>query len=666
MSNYLIHESSPYLLQHAENPVDWYPWGDEAFAKAKCEDKPVFLSIGYSTCHWCHVMAHESFEDGEVADYLNKHFVCVKVDKEERPDIDSMYMRVCMALTGSGGWPLSVFMEYSGKPFFAGTYFPKRARFGSIGFMELLETIRESWVNHRGDLTGSADSILAQLRAESRPRGRYAAGNLCEKAVSTFRSTYDAKYGGFGRAPKFPSPHNLLFLMEMSEHTGDKSCLDMAEATLLGMAKGGIFDHVGFGFSRYSTDEKWLAPHFEKMLYDNALLVMAYAKAYERSGNAHYRTVAEKTIAYIQREMTSPDGGFYSAQDADSEGVEGKYYVFLPEETIAVLGEDTGSAFNRIYDITGPGNFEGGSIPNQIKNDSLDESMAPHLEKLYQYRKNRMRLHKDDKILTAWNALMIAALCHAATAFACDAYLDAARRAAGFIEKNLADRDCLFASFRDGKRSSAGFLDDYAFYIYAQLALYQASLEESYLERAVTLTKKTIADFFDPAEGGFYIYGTGGERLLLRPKEAYDGAIPSGNSVMTMNLVSLSLLSVYEFEAALVQQLAFMDREASDYPAGHAFYLLATLKRSFPGHKITAVLQSASERERVKKNLLGQGFVRILDRATAEYPLKNGKTTYYLCRGQTCLPPSNAYPIQEDQSPEERLIQEGMQVETDE
>lgn len=669
--NRLSNQASPYLLQHAYNPVDWWPWCGEAFAKAKSEDKPVFLSVGYSTCHWCHVMAHESFEDDKVADFLNKHFICVKVDKEERPDIDSVYMRACMALTASGGWPLSVFMDHSGKPFFAGTYFPKRRRFGSIGFMELLETIRESWENDREELMRSAESIAAHMRAENRPRGRYAEDSLCERAVLTFRSTFDATYGGFGQAPKFPNPHNLLFLMEMSKHTGDKSCMDMAEATLLGMAKGGIFDHVGFGFSRYSTDEKWLAPHFEKMLYDNALLVMAYTKAYEHSGKAVYRTVAEKTIAYIQREMTDPGGGFYSAQDADSEGVEGKYYVFSPEETISVLGPDSAAAFNRIYDITERGNFEGGSIPNQIKNDSLDESMAPYLERLYQYRKNRMRLHKDDKILCAWNALMIAALCRAATVFACEAYLDAAHRAAGFIEENLAAGDSLLASFREGKRSGAGFLDDYAFYIYALLALYQATLEESYLARAVALTKKTITAFFDPEEGGFYVYGISGEQLLLRPKETYDGAIPSGNSIMAMNLVFLSLLSLDEFEAVLQQQLAFMDREASRYPAGYAFYLLATLKRSFPGQKVTAVLQSASERERVKKELLGEGFVRIMEAETDAYPLKDGKTTYYLCQGQTCLPATNAFPKQgkaipvADKSQGERLIQENTQIEAD-
>lgn len=644
MSNHLIHETSPYLLQHADNPVDWFPWGDEAFTKAKNEDKPVFLSVGYSTCHWCHVMAHESFEDREVADFLNTHFVCIKVDKEERPDIDSIYMRVCMSLTGSGGWPLSVFMDHSGKPFFAGTYFPKHGSLGSIGFAELLEAIRARWESGREALMVSAERIIAHIRAERRDNPTEK--NLVEKAVLAFKSSFDVKFGGFGQAPKFPAPHNLLFLMEAHEQIGDKSCLDMAEATLIGMAKGGIFDHIGFGFSRYSTDEKWLAPHFEKMLYDNALLVMAYTKAYECTGKAVYKTVAEKTIAYIQREMTDPDGGFYSAQDADSEGVEGKYYVFTPEETISVLGAEAALTFNQIYDITSAGNFEGGNIPSQIKNELLDDSMAPYLEKLYEYRKNRTMLHKDDKILTSWNALMIAALCRAADVFHCEAYLDAALRATAFIESNLIVGDNLFASYRAGVRSSAGFLDVYAFYIHALLSLYQSTLDEPYLERAVALTKKTIIEFFDHEQGGFYLYGASGEQLLIRPKETYDGAIPSGNSVMAMNLISLSLLSFDAFEDVLEQQLRYMDREVSNYPAGHAFYLLAALKRSFPGRKVTVVLKNQSEKESVKKALKGKGFVRILEVETVAYPLKDEKTTFYLCDGHICLPPTNEYPDQ--------------------
>jgi len=569
--NRLHNETSPYLIQHAENPVDWYPWGEEAFEKARREDKPVFLSIGYSTCHWCHVMAHESFEDAEAAELLNRHFVPVKVDKEERPDIDSIYMNVCVSLTGSGGWPLTAIMDSDGKPFFAGTYFPKRSRYGMPGLIEILENVNSHWKNNRQRLSDSAEKITAHINARSRkPLKNADSAQLIEQGLNYFKATYDPRYGGFGRAPKFPSPHNLLFLMEAYETHGDRNNLDMAETTLMSMAKGGIFDHIGFGFSRYSTDEKWLAPHFEKMLYDNALLIMAYTRAFELTKNPVYRSVAEKTILYVKREMTNEDGGFYSAEDADSDGVEGKFYVFTPREIISVLGEADGGRFCELYDISESGNFEGENIPNQINHAELDDSLLHLLPKLYEYRKNRNSLHKDDKILTAWNSLMIAALADAHRVFGKAEYLESAKKAAAFIEKNLCEKNSVFTSYRDGKRTDSGVLDDYAFYIYALLKLSDTA-------RAKTLMNKVIADFFDSENGGFFLTGSGAEALITRPKETHDGAIPSGNSVMAMNLLTLNLMTG-EYSDVFEKQMKFMASVAAEIPGGHSFFLYALLK----------------------------------------------------------------------------------------
>lgn len=642
--NELKNESSPYLLQHADNPVDWWPWRDEAFEKAKAEDKPVFLCIGYSTCHWCHVMAHESFEDAEVAGLLNEHFVCVKVDKEERPDIDSVYMDVCMALTGSGGWPLTIIMDHTGKPFFAGTYFPKKQRFGMNGLIEILHAVIEKWNNARGELLESANAIAAYVGTRRDP----AAGEpseperLIHRAVEQLKAAFDPRYGGFGRAPKFPTPHNLLFLMEYYEAAGDRRCLEMAEKTLVQMAKGGIFDHIGFGFSRYSTDERWLVPHFEKMLYDNALLVTAYTKAYALTKDETYRSVAEKTIEYIRREMTHAQGGFYAAQDADSDGVEGKYYVFTPPEIMAVLGEAEGREFCRIYDITDAGNFEGASIPNQIAQAKLSAQMEDAMPKLYAYRTARASLHKDDKILTAWNALMIAALADASLAFGQEVYLERAKLAAEFIETHLRDGERLLASCRDGKRSNTGFIDDYAFYTLALLKLYDATLDGAYLKKAEALAQRAIDEFFDHQRGGFYLYGNREKALVARPKEIYDGAMPSGNSVMTMNLLVLSSLAENAaIEQALDLQVGFMSAQATA-SGGNSFFLSSLLKREFPIRRITAVLSDAAEMDGIRRALRGKGQVTILEQETGEYRLLGGKTTYYVCDNNVCHPPTNA------------------------
>ncbi len=380
MSNRLQYETSPYLLQHKENPVNWYPWCEEAFERAKNEDKPVFLSIGYSSCHWCHVLAHESFEDNEIADILNQNFISIKVDKEERPDIDSVYMSVCQAFTGSGGWPTSIFMTAEQKPFFAGTYFPKTSSGGMIGFKELLIAISEAWKNNRDSLIQQSDKIINHLNKTKLPNNT-AEIELTHYAVSLYGKIYDKKYGGFGQAPKFPIPHNILFLLSYYERYKDENCLKMAENTLLQMYRGGMFDHIGYGFCRYSTDKKFLVPHFEKMLYDNALLILAYCKAYLVTDNSLYLEIAEKTAEYILREMTSNEGGFFSAQDADSEGEEGKYYLFTPEETIKILGKKDGEEFNKHFDITNTGNFEGKSIPNLLHSNPENKEFETFFQK---------------------------------------------------------------------------------------------------------------------------------------------------------------------------------------------------------------------------------------------------------------------------------------------
>ena len=638
LSNHLQHESSPYLLQHAENPVDWYPWCAEAFQRAKAEDKPVFLSIGYSTCHWCHVMAHESFEDPEIAALLNRWFISIKVDKEERPDIDSIYMAVCQAFTGSGGWPTSIFMTAEQKPFFAGTYFPKSSRRGMIGLRELLTAIHQKWESDRTLLLRQAEEIVSEL-GRSRQSGGSPDAAILEDAVSLYRQTYDRKHGGFGGAPKFPTPHNLLFLLAWYERHGDDACLEMAEHTLTQMYRGGLFDHIGYGFCRYSTDARFLVPHFEKMLYDNALLIMAYCRAHAVTKKAQYLEIAEKTAAYILREMTAPEGGFYSAQDADSDGEEGKFYLLTPEEVTALLGPEEGEAFCRHFDITPGGNFEGKSIPNLLNSDQADKRFDGVLEQVRQYRKTRCALHLDDNILTSWNGLMIAAMCQLYRLSGNTAYLTAAKRADAFIQKHLMENGTLFVSYRDGRRGVKGFLDDYAAYIFAQLALYGATLEQEYLDRAEGLCEMVLSSFQDRENGGFYLYGEDSETLILRPKETYDGAIPSGNSLMAWNLVRLSqLTSDSNYEAAAERQLAFLSPEAERYPAGYAMFLLALLEHKDPPPKVTAVPAQQSDAVRLPL-AVPPDAVLLLREPSAEFPLKDGKTTFYVCRGHSCLPP---------------------------
>lgn len=643
MPNHLKNETSPYLLQHAENPVDWYPWSEEAFRRAVEEDKPVFLSIGYSTCHWCHVMARESFEDPETAELLNRWFVSVKVDREERPDLDSVYMAVCQAFTGSGGWPASIFLTPEKQPFFAGTYFPKRRQGGMVSFGELLTAIHEKWERDRSALLDPARAIVALMSGSEAREGK-AEPDMMEDAVRMYKRLFDAENGGFGGAPKFPSPHNLLFLLAYYRRRGDTECLEMAEWTLTQMFRGGLFDHIGGGFCRYSTDERFLVPHFEKMLYDNALLILAYCEAYATTQKELYLFAAERTAEFVLREMTAPKGGFTSAQDADSDGEEGKYYLFTPKEFVQLLGPEQGEAFNRHFDITDAGNFEGKNIPNLLHSNPEDRSFDGLLERVDQYRKSRCALHLDDKVLTAWNSLMIAALCRLYQAGGTQRYLDAAKRADRFLWENLWDGEALHVSFRAGRRGAKGFLGDYAAFLFAQLALYGAALDQAYLERAERLCRDTCAKFQDKENGGFYLYGAENEPLILRPKETYDGAQPCGNSLMAWNLVRLSQLVSEEVYGPMAErQLDFLAGDAGQYPAGHAMFLLALLDRRDPPPKVTVVCPDELEAEHIPLRLPAEAAV-ILREPGKDYPLKNGKTTFYICRDRSCLPPVNELP----------------------
>ena len=641
MSNHLKHATSPYLLQHAENPVNWYPWYEEAFARAKAENKPIFLSIGYSTCHWCHVMAHESFEDEKTAEILNKHFISIKVDREERPDIDSVYMAVCQAFTGSGGWPTSIFMTWDKKPFFAGTYFPVQSRYGMPGFVDLLRTIAELWNSKKAELLESAEEIISHLKKSESSSSNTSNENLVEDAVQHFSRSFDRTHGGFGREPKFPTPHNLLFLMLYAKQNPDSDALQMVEKTLIQMRKGGIFDHIGGGFSRYSTDKYFLAPHFEKMLYDNALLIMAYSAAYSMTKNHVYLNTAKETADYVLLEMASPEGGFYSAQDADSEGVEGKFYTFSLAEILEVLG-DGGQRFAEVFDITAGGNFEGVNIPNLLKIGDLESDFSDAKRKLYNYRKQRTSLHLDDKILLSWNAMMIAAMSMLYRISHEGQYLKAAQKAQTIIENNLCDGVQLYTSFRDGKRSDKAFLDDDAYYISALMELYNSTLDSNYLDKAKAFCHEAVKRFADE-NGGFFLCETGNSELFMNPKETYDGAIPSGNSVMAYNFVRLYQLTEEDkYREFAEKQLAFLSAQVADYPAGHSLFLLAKLLFEIPPERVTIVLKDESDFSEILKRQPFLANVSVVQESE-KYHLLNGKTTYYVCRGHVCLPPVNEY-----------------------
>lgn len=656
MSNRLSTERSPYLLQHAENPVDWRPWGPEVFEEAKRTDKPVLLSIGYSTCHWCHVMAHESFEDETVAQAVNAAFLPVKVDREERPDVDAVYMAACLAMNGSGGWPLTVLLTPDQKPFWAGTYLPKDQ------LLHLLRKAARLWREDRAGVLVTGDTLTAHLQQEGQARPGTPSRELVRQAVSQFAQSYDERWGGFGAAPKFPTPHNLIFLLRYAQLAKEEHAREMALHTLNNMYRGGLFDHVGGGFSRYSTDQHWLVPHFEKMLYDNALLALAYTEAFQHTRCPIYGEITRRTLDYVLRELSGPQGGFCCGQDADSDGVEGKYYALTPDELAQALGGVDGLRFCQWYGITPEGNFEGKSIPNLLGQSQFDqdpEDMAALREQVYAYRLSRTALHRDDKVLTAWNGLAMAALARAGLVLDEPWYLDAARQTAEFLAEKLTTSDGrLLARWRDGDAAHPGKLDDYAFLAYGLLELYSATFDASYLTRAVGLADCLLKLFFDGERGGFYPYASNGEQLLTRTKEAYDGAMPSGNSIAALVLFRLSRLTgEMRWREAADLQLSWLAGAAEGYPAGHSFAMLACLEELWPTAELVITAQKPPEELRgflreaprlgltvLVKTQENAGTLAALAPFTKDYPIPAQGAQYYLCQGGACAQPVDSIP----------------------
>ena len=652
MPNHLSDSHSPYLLQHKENPVDWYPWGEAAFDKARREDKPIFLSIGYSTCHWCHVMAHESFEDERVAQILNRDFVSIKVDREERPDIDAVYMIACQAMTGTGGWPLTIFMTPDQKPFHAATYLPKYSTYGRAGLLDTLTYLADVWKHNRARLLQNGDHLASALQRLSSPGPEEPSEVLAAGAYQEFHRLFDRKWGGFGAAPKFPSPHQLLFLMDYADRTHTQEAMDMAFHTLDAMAAGGMFDHIGGGFSRYSTDERWLKPHFEKMLYDNALLLLAYTEAYQRSRKPFYASVVRRTADYVLREMTHPEGGFYSAQDADSNGEEGKFYLFSETELRSVLGKADAGAFLASYRL------EQGII-NRIGLDS--EPWPEHDERLSAlraYREARVPLHKDNKILTAWNMWMAAALARAGLVLCEERYLNAALRAVRFLRDKLTDDSGrLFLCWHDGVCSVPGQLDDYAVSVYGLLELYRCTLDAQYLELAIRYAEQLQLFFADEKKGGYYKTAFDAEALISRPKETYDGAIPSGNSVAAMALQQLAQITGEQKWLDLAaKQISYVAGYSKSYKTGASFGLLAVMRAVFPHRELVCCGEHGRDTllsylGRYPANMLSVIFktqqnTPAIEHAapfTRAYPIDAGKTMWYLCTNGACGLPQDSF-----------------------
>ena len=654
MSNRLSLERSPYLLQHAENPVDWRPWGPEVFEEAKRTSKPIFLSIGYSTCHWCHVMARESFEDDTVAQAVNADFLPVKVDREERPDVDAVYMAACVAMNGSGGWPLTVLLTPDQNPFWTGTYLPKAQ------LLHLLQDAARLWREDRTEVLAAGESLTAHLRQEEQLRPDAPSQELVREAVSQLAGLFDPKWGGFGSAPKFPTPHNLIFLLRYAQLTKDDRSREMALQTLDAMYRGGLFDHVGGGFSRYSTDERWLVPHFEKMLYDNALLALAYTEAFQLTRRPLYEQIVRRTLDYVLRELSGTQGSFCCGQDADSDGVEGKYYTLTPGELTQALGKPDAERICEWYGITQAGNFEGKSIPNLLGQAELDrepEGMAALREKVYNYRLKRTLLHRDDKVLTAWNGLALAELAWADLVLDEPQYLDAARRTADFLAEKLTGPDGrLLARWKDGDAAHPGKLDDYAFFAYGLLELYGATFDTAYLARALELANCLLEFFFDWEHGGFYPYASDGEQLLTRTKEAYDAAMPSGNSVAALVLSRLSRLTGEKrWREAADLQLSWLAGAARDYPAGHSFAMLAFLEELWPTAELVVTAQEPPEEwqaflrgnphpglSMLVKTRSNADVLVALAPFTKDYPIPVQGARYYLCRDGACAQPVNS------------------------
>jgi len=667
--NRLIHEKSPYLLQHARNPVDWRPWGEDAFLAAREQDKPLFVSIGYSTCHWCHVMERECFEDEEAAALINAVAIPVKIDREERPDLDGVYMAACQLMTGAGGWPLSLFLDHELRPFFAATYIPKHTRFGRKGLMDLLPAIAQVWRARRGEVSQAAGSVLEALgaRQEAKASGADPGQEVLEAAQAQLAARYDHEFGGFGDAPKFPSPHQLLFLLRRHRRTGDPEPLAMASATLRAMRLGGIFDHVGLGFHRYSTDKHWLAPHFEKMLYDQAMLLMAYAEAWQAGGDPLFERAAREIAAYVARDLTGPGGAFLCAEDADSEGEEGRYYVWSRDETVEALGREDADWYAGIMGFQDEGNFRdeatgeftGRNIPHLARVPEPDE--LARLEalrgRLFAARLRRVPPHKDDKVLTDWNGLMIAALAQAARALDDPAMAQAAGRAAGFVLSNLRDASGgLLHRWREGEAAVPGTLDDHAFLAWGLTELYLATFELRWLEAAQDIARRLIDRFLDASDGGFYFSALEAGTPLMRQKPYYDAAIPSGNSAALIVLERLSRLCA---RPDLARRAADLARSAAatlaEFPSGFAMFLCGLDQLLTPGADVVIAAPDVASARPMLRLLwrahlpdalavlsVEGGEARLAELAphTAGKSPLGGKATAHVCGHGRCAAPT--------------------------
>lgn len=670
-TNNLINETSPYLLQHAHNPVDWYPWGEAALAKARSENKPILLSIGYSACHWCHVMEHESFENEEIAKLMNENFVNIKVDREERPDLDQIYMSAVQMMTGQGGWPMTMFLTPEGVPFYGGTYFPPADRYNMPGFPRVLLSVAEAYSSQPDQVANTATAMLGELRrvglAES--SREVLTRDILEASYRRIAANYDRVNGGFGGAPKFPPAMTLEFLLHTFFRTGAREALEIVEHTANKMANGGMYDQLGGGFHRYSVDAKWLVPHFEKMLYDNALLSNLYLHLYQVTKDPEARRIAEETLDYVVREMTGPDGGFYSSQDADSEGHEGKFFVWSHREIVEVLGEADAEIFCTYYNVTEAGNFEGQNILNVarpleeiaagsgISAEQLGASLAAAREKLFQLREQRIKPGRDEKVLTAWNGLMLASFAEAAAILERPDYRAVAEANANFLLNRLQRDGLLLRTYKDGEAKLNAYLEDYACLVHGLISLYEATGALRWIENAISLVNKMIEEFWDEEAGGFFFTGNSHEQLIVRSKEFFDNATPSGNSIATLSLLRLSVLTSNEdYRRRATAVLGLLADQVRRYPS--AFGLALTALDFYLGTPVEVAIVGEESDPRLPELLraIWQAYLpnRVIAlcteraaNASAVIPLLlnrdalSSEPTAFVCQNYTCQTPAH-------------------------
>ncbi len=668
--NRLINEKSPYLLQHSRNPVDWFPWDEEAFNIALKEDKPIFLSIGYSTCHWCHVMERESFEDEQVAQMMNDVFINIKVDREERPDIDGIYMKFCQIMTGHGGWPLTIIMTPDKKPFYAATYIPRDSKLGRIGMTELIPKIYKVWKEQREKIFANVEQILNYLDDEETNSAEIDS-SIIEKTIADLKERFDEENGGFGRRPKFPTPHNLFFLLASSDYSNDKTAMDIVDKTLTKMRMGGIYDHIGFGFHRYSTDSKWLLPHFEKMLYDQSLMLIAYSRAYHKTKNHFFKQTVIEIVQYLKREMLSPEGGFYSAEDADSEGEEGKFYVWEFEELKNTLNKTEMNFFERNFNVSENGNFNdeatgmpsGKNIPHMkyMLTNEDEEILEKIRKKLFDVREKRVHPHKDDKILTDWNGLIIAALAIAGRLLNINEFIILSENAVKFVYKKMFINDRLMHRFRDGETAFSANLDDYAFLCWGLLELFKTTHKPVYLQYAVTLEKVLTNEFWDEGNGGYFFTGKYSEKLIFRNKEFYDGAIPSGNSVHFSNLLFLYRVTAdNEFLKRAEKMISLYGEKLNAAPIAYTYFsfgMINYFSRSTEiiivegkkGNRVDEIIDYIQNEEDFNPTVIvltqenREEMIRSA-RYLKNYSSIDEQTTVYVCENYECKLPVTSLP----------------------